>query len=202
MSRHWKPEIPEDWSAPSRGQAAARGFGLMLAAGIVLGLTIATGSALWSEPDEEIDLTSIPVPDHWAESKRSKELLEAQEGPAAGPAPARPAEVAPPKVTAAVAIIDGDTFRVAGETIRIADIDTPEVRGRCLYETELAARATQRMRALLLAGPFELESIARDEDRYGRKLRVVTRGGRSLGDQLVAEGLARTWTGRREPWCG
>lgn len=102
---------------------------------------------------------------------------------------------------AAVSVIDGDTFRYNGETIRIADIDTPEVRGRCPYETELAARATQRMRSLLLEGPFELERISRDEDRYGRKLRVVTRDGRSLGDQLVAEGLARTWSGRREPWC-
>ena len=102
---------------------------------------------------------------------------------------------------ASVSIIDGDTFRYNGETIRVADIDTPEVRGRCPYETALAAKATQRMRTLLLAGPFELEPISRDEDRYGRKLRVVTRGGRSLGDQLVAEGLARTWTGRRELWC-
>ena len=52
------------------------------------------------------------------------------------------------------------------------------------------------------AGPFELHPISgRDEDRYGRKLRIITRGGRSLGDVLVAEGLARTWTGRREPWC-
>jgi endonuclease YncB( thermonuclease family) len=100
-----------------------------------------------------------------------------------------------------VSIIDGDTFHYAGEKIRIADIDTPEVRGRCAYETQLAARATRRMDELLHQGPFELQRIDRDEDRYGRKLRVVTRGGRSLGDQLVAEGLARTWTGRREPWC-
>jgi micrococcal nuclease len=41
----------------------------------------------------------------------------------------------------------------------------------------------------------------RDEDRYGRKLRVVVRDGRSIGDMLVAEGLARAWTGRREPRC-
>jgi endonuclease YncB( thermonuclease family) len=59
------------------------------------------------------------------------------------------------------------------------------------------------MGALLAAGPFELHALGdgRDEDRYGRKLRIVTRNGRSLGDMLVAEGLARTWTGRREPWC-
>jgi micrococcal nuclease len=102
----------------------------------------------------------------------------------------------------AVSITDGDTFRYRGDRIRIADIDTPEVSGRCLYENRLAAQATARMEVLLRAGPFELHPIqGRDEDRYGRKLRVVTRDGRSLGDQLVAEGLARTWTGRREPWC-
>jgi micrococcal nuclease len=102
-----------------------------------------------------------------------------------------------------VRVIDGDTFDYAGTRIRIADIDTPEVHGRCPYETALAARATARTRQLLAAGAFELQPLpsGRDEDRYGRKLRIVTRGGRSLGDALVAEGLARTWTGRREPWC-
>ena len=105
------------------------------------------------------------------------------------------------RVAGPVRVIDGDTFHYGGEKIRIADIDTPEIRGRCAYETALAARATARMEALLDEGPFELHAAGRDEDRYGRKLRIVTRGGRSLGDQLVAEGLARTWTGRREPWC-
>ena len=98
-------------------------------------------------------------------------------------------------------VIDGDTFDYAGERIRIADIDTPEIRARCPEEARLAAAATRRLRGLLAEGPFELRRLGRDEDRYGRKLRVVTRGGRSLGDKLVAEGLARTWTGRREPWC-
>ena len=107
------------------------------------------------------------------------------------------------RVSASVHVIDGDTFDYGPMRVRIADIDTPEMHGQCPYETALAARATQRMRALLAAGSFELHALGngRDEDRYGRKLRIVTRGGRSLGDVLVAEGLARTWTGRREPWC-
>ena len=75
------------------------------------------------------------------------------------------------------------------------------MRARCTSEAVLADKATRRMDALLHQGPFELLPIERDEDRYGRKLRVVVRDGRSLGDVLVAEGLARTWTGRREPWC-
>jgi len=100
-----------------------------------------------------------------------------------------------------VRVIDGDTFDHGGERIRIADIDTPELRARCESEARLARAATERLRTLLAAGPFELKRLGRDEDRYGRKLRIVTRGGRSIGDTLVSEGLARTWTGRRELWC-
>lgn len=100
-------------------------------------------------------------------------------------------------------VIDGDTFYAGSTAIRIADIDTPETHPpRCDREAALGDRATTRLNALLNDGPFELRAWDdRDEDRYGRKLRVVMRGGRSLGDLLVAEGLARTWTGRREPWC-
>jgi micrococcal nuclease len=103
----------------------------------------------------------------------------------------------------AVRVVDGDTFWVGADKIRIADIDTPETHPpRCAEEAELGDKATRRLAALLGEGPFELAPIAgRDMDRYGRKLRIVIRNGRSLGDKLVAEGLARTWTGRREPWC-
>jgi endonuclease YncB( thermonuclease family) len=99
-------------------------------------------------------------------------------------------------------VIDGDTFRHNGEKIRIADIDAPEVRDfKCSSEKLLGDRATERLRELLSAGQFELASIDRDEDVYGRKLRVVVRDGQSLGAQLVDEGLARRWTGSRRSWC-
>ncbi len=119
----------------------------------------------------------------------------------AGAQLATPVAASSVSTPAVVRVIDGDTFDYAGDRIRIADIDTPEVRGRCPEERARAARATQRLRTLLAAGPFELVRSGRDEDRYGRKLRVVVRDGRSIGDMLVAEGLARTWAGRREPWC-
>lgn len=101
-----------------------------------------------------------------------------------------------------VRVIDGDTFDYAGERIRIAGIDTPELNARCGREAELAARAATRTRLWLAAGPFELRADAdRDVDRYGRKLRSVVRGGESIEDVLVAEGLARRWVGYRRPWC-
>lgn len=100
-------------------------------------------------------------------------------------------------------VVDGDTFWMGGEKIRIADIDTPETHPpRCVEEAERGTRATERLQELLNAGPVTLGSIDRDEDRYGRKLRVVMRDGVSLGDTLIREGLARPWAGRRMSWCG
>lgn len=99
-------------------------------------------------------------------------------------------------------VVDGDTFYFGAEKIRLADIDAPETHPpRCAREADLGDRATVRLSELLSAGAFRLARFDRDTDRYGRKLRIVMRDGRSIGDRLVAEGLARTWTGRREPWC-
>jgi endonuclease YncB( thermonuclease family) len=99
-------------------------------------------------------------------------------------------------------VVDGDTFWYRGAKIRIADINTPEVSApQCAGEAALGARATGRLQALLNAGPFTLESIDRDRDRYGRLLRTVTRGGESLGLVLVGEGLAEEWRGHRGSWC-
>lgn len=99
-------------------------------------------------------------------------------------------------------VVDGDTFWLDGQKIRVADIDTPEThRPQCPAERAWGQRATGRLLALLNAGAFSLEPVERDRDRYGRALRVVTRNGRSLGAMLVKEGLARPWTGARQPWC-
>lgn len=99
-------------------------------------------------------------------------------------------------------VVDGDTFWFEGEKVRVMDIDAPETHPpRCPEEAALGARATQRLQALMNAGPFSLESGDRETDRYGRSLRVVTRGGQSIGEMLVAEGLAREWDGARHPWC-
>ena len=100
-------------------------------------------------------------------------------------------------------VVDGDTLWMEGVKIRVADIDAPETHpAHCPYEADLGKRSTVRLHGLLNEGPFSMESLPdRDEDRYGRKLRIVLRNGNSLGDQLVSEGLARTWIGHREPWC-
>ena len=101
-------------------------------------------------------------------------------------------------------VVDGDTIWHGGVKIRIADIDTPEVFSpKCPSEAALGRQATERLLELINAGPFEVVPTgSRDADRYGRKLRILERHGHSLGETLVAEGLARRWDGARRGWCG
>lgn len=101
-------------------------------------------------------------------------------------------------------VIDGDTIRYQGARVRLADIDTPEkFHPKCGSEAALAERATQRLVELINAGSFTLTNSGdRNLDRYGRQLRIIHVNGRSVGDTLVAEGLARRWEGTRRSWCG
>jgi endonuclease YncB( thermonuclease family) len=99
-------------------------------------------------------------------------------------------------------VVDGDTIWLQGLKIRIADIDAPETHEyRCADEKALGDRATQRLLALVNSGEVSLSPIDRDEDRYGRKLRIVKVDGVSVGKTLVNDGLARWYRGGRRPWC-
>ena len=91
---------------------------------------------------------------------------------------------------------DGDTFRA---TFRIANIDTPEIKGECDAERELAQRAKVFTERFLAQGNIVIRQSG--IDRYGRVLAVVSREGHDLGEALIAEGLARPWKGKREQWC-
>lgn len=101
-----------------------------------------------------------------------------------------------------IRVWDGDTFRIGsrnGEAVRIFNIDAPEIEGQCRYESDLAQQSKRRLAALLDGGKVEIHR--QDIDRYGRTLAAVRVNGRDAGDMLVKEGLARTWSGRRQPWC-
>jgi len=105
-----------------------------------------------------------------------------------------------------VRVIDGDTIDVGGERIRLLDIDTPELRGRCDSETALARQAAARLTALIVGTRWVIHRVAR-RDRYGRTLATLYTTAAdgtpvSIGQILVAEGLAVKWAGRRHDWCG
>ena len=101
-------------------------------------------------------------------------------------------------------VVDGDTIWLDGVKIRIADIDAPEISNpACEAERTAAMHATARLVQWLNAGPFEVlpNPDGRDEDRYGRKLRVLARDGASAVEVLEAEGLATRWGEARRRWC-
>lgn len=100
-------------------------------------------------------------------------------------------------------VIDGDTFLFNGERILLADIDAPETKlAKCDEERSRGSYAKARLRELLNAGKFTLVASRQGTgaDEAG-KPRVVIRDGRSLGDTLISEGLAKRRVGRPLSWC-
>lgn len=102
-----------------------------------------------------------------------------------------------------IRVWDGDSIRLGmgqqSEAVRIFNIDAPEMEGHCIHETDLARQAKIRLAEILQGRRVEI--LRQGTDRYGRTLAAVRVEGRDVGDILVDEGLARTWAGRREPWC-
>ena len=100
---------------------------------------------------------------------------------------------------AAVQVTDGDTLRIDGEKIRIANIDAPEIReAKCDAERRLGIVAKARLEALLNSGDIEVlrgdPQDGRMKDRHGRTLATITVDGRDIGEILIAEKVARPWT--------
>lgn len=108
-------------------------------------------------------------------------------------------------------IYDGDTFKVSiagwppiiGKSIsvRVAGIDTPEMRGSCEREKQLAREAKKHTVAFLRAGRVvELRNIERD--KYFRIVADVFVDGRNLTQSLLNAGLGYPYGGgTKRKWC-
>ncbi|WP_439604154.1 thermonuclease family protein [Shinella sp.] len=103
-------------------------------------------------------------------------------------------------------VIDGDTIELGGEAIRIANIDTPEIKhAQCDAERRLGRVAKAELDRILARGTIALTrgdpSSGRKKDKYGRTLGVVSVDGTDVGEEMVARDLARPWSGKRRSWC-
>lgn len=96
-------------------------------------------------------------------------------------------------------VVDGDTFWLNGEKYRIANIDTPEIKGKCRAEEATAKRARQRLAEMVDGKPIRTRITG--TDRYGRTLVLISDASGDIGDQLVGEGMAEVWGGDIIDWC-
>jgi len=110
-----------------------------------------------------------------------------------------------------VSVYDGDTFKVrcpiwpglvAEESVRVRNLDTPEIKGKCQKEKDLAFEAKRLAQEHLKQ--VEISNIGRD--KYGRLLAdvTVTIDGKKVrwSEFLQKRGLGRPYDGgKRQSWC-
>ncbi len=107
---------------------------------------------------------------------------------------------------------DGDTFSAGvmldadveiTVRVRLINIDTPEMNGKCVAEKVMAQNARELLATLIPRGTtIELQNI-KDDKYLGRiNANVILPDGRDLGRIMIDSGLARPYSGgKRKSWC-
>jgi endonuclease YncB( thermonuclease family) len=114
-------------------------------------------------------------------------------------------------VSKVISVYDGDTFRVNIDSlppivgknipIRVNGVDTPEIRGKCQYEKNLALEARDFVRAKL-ANAKEIKLTNLQRGKYFRVVANVLVDGVSLEQELLDNNLAYEYSGGKKlSWC-
>ena len=115
-------------------------------------------------------------------------------------------------VCASLLAVDGDTIKCDGVNMRdmgdgapfVSGYDTPEIgrNAECDAERRLGEAAKARMSQLLATPGVQIERSGK-EDRYDRPLvRAILPTGQTIGNVLIAEGLAVEWRPLQSwNWC-
>ncbi len=84
-------------------------------------------------------------------------------------------------------VLDGDTFKAGGTSIRLHGIDAPELKQTC--DGWAAGEAARKaLVALLIAGSPQCEYIAKDV--YGRTVAICRVNGKDVSGAMVRSGMA------------
>lgn len=110
-------------------------------------------------------------------------------------------------------VLDGDTLSVRVKVwldqelltrVRLVGIDTPEIRGKCEREKEMARAAHEALRRLVQRDRSRVLLRDVDYDKYGGRVRarVLLPDGTDVAETLIGAGHARPYSGgTRAGWC-
>ena len=109
-------------------------------------------------------------------------------------------------------VIDGDTLLVRAEIwpnqhiqsyVRIDGIDTPEIKGKCAEEREMARQASLHLEHTLPKDKKVILRNIRNGKFAGRVIAdIYTDHGESIAQEMLRANLARSYHGKkRQPWC-
>lgn len=94
-----------------------------------------------------------------------------------------------------VEVVDADTIRVGGETVRLFGIDAPEIGQPCILAGQERDCGVWAARAVAQEfGGAYARCDDRGQDRYGRQIAKCSVNGTDMGATLVISGLAQAFT--------
>ncbi len=115
-----------------------------------------------------------------------------------------------PYIATVKQVIDGDTFEAKIKVwlgqdvvtrVRLRNIDTPEIKGKCQSEIDLAERAKETMEKLTKGQSLVLTNIS--FGKYGNRIIANAHVGPSdVSEVMIKSGLAQKYNGgKRQSWC-
>lgn len=106
-----------------------------------------------------------------------------------------------------IKVYDGDTITIASRLpynesplyrfhVRLNGIDTPEIKGGSEHEKELAKKSRDALQSLILGNYVTLKRLERE--KYGRILADVYLGELNVGDWMLQNNYAVTYSGGKK----
>lgn len=97
-------------------------------------------------------------------------------------------------------VVDGDTFWLKGEKIRVEGYDSPEMgEPKCARPAAGAVEARSALAQLLNSGEVSLDRSG--HDKYGRTLARVSVDGVDITRAMINAGHGRRYSPGQKPWC-